>query len=50
MNPKGAYVLIQRFLASHYFTHEQYSGYHSWAKTTDLEILDLIREMSDTFP
>lgn len=29
-----------------YFSHEQYSGYHSKYKTTDLEIFDLIREMS----
>lgn len=28
------------------FSHEQYSGYHSQYKTTDLEIFDLIREMS----
>lgn len=49
-NPKGAYALIQRFLTSHDFSHEQYSGYHSKHKTTDLEIFDLIREMSDAFP
>ena len=49
-NPKGAYALIQRFLTIHNFSHEQYSGYHSKHKTTDLEIFDLIREMSDTFP
>lgn len=49
-NPKGAYALIQRFLTSHNFSHEQYSGYHSKHKTTDLEIFDLIREMSDAFP
>ena len=28
-NPKGAYALIQRFLTSHNFSHEQYSGYNS---------------------
>lgn len=49
-NPKGAYALIQRFLTALNFSHEQYSGYHSKHKTTDLEIFDLIREMSDTFP
>ena len=49
-NPKGAYGKIQRFLVRHNFSHEQYSGYHSRYKTTDLEIFDLIREMSDTFP
>ena len=49
-NPKGAYGKIQRFLIQHNFSHEQYSGYHSIHKTTDLEIFDLVREMSDTFP
>ena len=49
-NPKGAYGRISRFLASHQFSHAQYSGYHSQYKTTDLEIFDLIREMSETFP
>lgn len=29
---------------------EQYSGYHSKFKTTDLEIFDLIRDMSEEFP
>lgn len=33
-----------------YFSHEQYSGYHSKYKTTDLEIFDLIREMGEEFP
>lgn len=49
-NPKGAYGKIQRFLSHRHFSHEQYSGYHSKYKTTDLEIFDLIREMNDTFP
>lgn len=49
-NPKGAYKKIQQFLQKHNFSHEQYSGYHSKHKTTDLEIFDLIREMSDAFP
>lgn len=49
-NPKGAYSKIQRFLLKKNFSHEQYSGYHSLYKTTDLEIFDLIRDMSDTFP
>lgn len=49
-NPKGAYLKIKAFLLQHNFSHEQYSGYHSQYKTTDLEIFDLIREMSDTFP
>ena len=48
--PKGAYEKIQKFLIRRSFSHEQYSGYHSLYKTTDLEIFDLIRDMSDTFP
>lgn len=46
-NPTGAYRQIRDFLRDHNFSHEQYSGYHSHFKTTDLEIFDLIREMSD---
>lgn len=49
-NPKGAYKKIKSFMLKHNFSHEQYSGYHSKYKTTDLEIFDLIREMSVTFP
>jgi len=48
--PKGAYEKIQQFLCKRNFSHAQYSGYHSRYRTTDLEIFDLIREMSDTFP
>ncbi len=50
VRPKGAYEKIQKFLTKRNFSHEQYSGYHSLYKTTDLEIFDLIQEMSDTFP
>ena len=49
-NPKGAYKKIESFMSKHNFSHEQYSGYHSKYKTTDLDIFDLIREMSETFP
>lgn len=49
-NPKGAYAKIQRYLLRKNFSHEQYSGYHSLYKTTDLEIFDLIHDMSNTFP
>lgn len=49
-NPKGAYGKIKRFLVNHNFSHEQYSGYHSKYKTTDLEIFDLVHEMSEAFP
>ena len=45
-NPNGAYGRIRDYLVSRNFSHEQYSGYHSRYKTTDLEIFDLIREMS----
>lgn len=49
-DPTGAYRKIKSFLTKRNFTHEQYSGYHSGFKTTDLEIFDLIDEMSRTFP
>lgn len=49
-NPNGAYGKIRDFLLNRNFTHEQYSGYHSNYKTTDLEIFDLIREMSRELP
>ena len=45
-NPNGAYGKIRDYLLGKDFSHEQYSGYHSKYKTTDLEIFDLIREMS----
>lgn len=48
-NPNGAYGKIRDFLMKHDFSHEQYSGYHSKYKTTDLEIFDLVREMSREF-
>jgi len=49
-SPKGAYGKIKAFLTKRNFSHEQYSGYHSKYKTTDLEIFDLIQEMSDSLP
>ena len=49
-NPKGAYRVIARFMYSHGFEHEQYSGYHSIERKTDLEIFDIVREMNDTIP
>lgn len=45
-NPNGAYGKIRDYLLKRDFSHDQYSGYHSKYKTTDLEIFDLIREMS----
>lgn len=50
INPNGAYGKIRDYLIKRNFSHEQYSGYHSKYKTTDLEIFDLIREMSREFP
>ena len=41
---------LMTLLTKRDFSHEQYSGYHSRYKTTDLEIFDLIHDMSDTFP
>ncbi len=49
-NPNGAYGKIRKYLEKREFSHEQYSGYHSKYKTTDLEIFDLIRDMSREFP
>lgn len=49
-NPRGAYRKIQDFLLGRHFSHEQYSGYHSEYKTTDLEIFDLVHEMGKEFP
>lgn len=49
-DPTGAYRKIKIFLTKRNFSHEQYSGYHSNYKTTDLEIFDLIDEMNRTFP
>ena len=43
-NPNGAYGKIREYLEKREFSHEQYSGYHSKYKTTDLEIFDLIRD------
>lgn len=49
-NPNGGYGKIRDFLMARKFSHEQYSGYHSKYRTTDLEIFDLIREMSRELP
>lgn len=49
-NPNGAYGKIRDYLLKNNFSHEQYSGYHSRYKTTDLEIFDLVREMSRELP
>lgn len=49
-NPRGAYRKIHDYLLQRQFSHEQYSGYHSQYKTTDLEIFDLVHEMGKEFP
>ena len=49
-NPKNAYKKIQQFLSQHDFSHEQYSGYHSKFKTTDLNVFKLVRVMRETLP
>lgn len=49
-NPNGAYRKIQDYLMKRNFSHEQYSGYHSRYQTTDLEVFDLIRAMSEELP
>ena len=45
-NPRGSYRKIHDYLLQRQFSHEQYSGYHSQYKTTDLEIFDLVYEMN----
>ncbi|MDQ0363043.1 hypothetical protein [Breznakia pachnodae] len=49
-NPNGAYKKIKSFFIENDFSHEQYSGYHSKFKTTDLIIFDLILEISRKLP
>lgn len=49
-NPKGAYKKIKAFMINNGFEHEQYSGYHSKKKMTDLEVFDMIYNMSDELP
>ena len=49
-NHLGAYGDIKRYLLRHDFTHEQWSGYHSVNKMTDLEIFDLVQDMSEVLP
>ena len=49
-NPKGAYRKIKHFLIANRFSHEQFSGYHSLYKTTDLEIFELIGKMKKELP
>lgn len=49
-NHLGAYKDIKRYLLKHDFTHEQWSGYHSTKKMTDLEIFDLVQEMAVQMP
>ncbi len=49
-NPTGGYRKIHDFLGKRGFSHEQYSGYHSGYKMTDLEIFELVHEMDQVFP
>jgi virulence-associated protein VapD len=49
-NPKDAYRKIQNYFVKRNFSHEQYSGYHSQYKTTDLEIFQLTQGMRKIFP
>lgn len=49
-NAKGAYREIKNFFIANRFSHEQYSGYHSLYKTTDLEIFELIGKMRKELP
>ena len=49
-NYLGAYGDIKRYLLKRDFTHEQWSGYHSKDKMTDLELFDLVQDLSDALP
>lgn len=49
-NHLGAYADIKNYLLNHAFTHEQWSGYHSLKKMTDLEIFDLVHDMALQMP
>lgn len=49
-NPNGGYNRIRDFLLKRKFSHEQYSGYHSKYKTTDMEIFNLVKNMSKELP
>lgn len=49
-NPKSAYTKIKKFLKNHNFSHEQYSGYHSQNKITDLDVFDMVYKMNKEFP
>ena len=49
-NPNGGYSEIKEFLTRNNFTHEQYSGYHSNFKTTDMRIFRLIKLMKTEMP
>lgn len=49
-NPQGAYKRIKEFLREHDFLHEQYSGYHSKYRTTDMDVVELIDQMNSALP
>ncbi|MCR5727359.1 MAG: hypothetical protein K6G24_07825 [Lachnospiraceae bacterium] len=49
-DPKGAYKKIMAFMLKNGFSHEQYSGYHSLSKMTDMEVFDLVYAMNKEFP
>lgn len=49
-NPRGAYRKIRDYLLMRNFSHEQYSGYHSKYKTTDLNIFYLVHKMQGDLP
>ena len=49
-NHLGAYRDIKKYFLKHGFTHEQWSGYHSKEKTTDLNIFDLVDDMTEKMP
>lgn len=48
-NYLNAYRDIKNYLLQHDFKHEQWSGYHSEKKMTDLDIFDLVQDISSKF-
>lgn len=49
-SPNGGYAKIRDYLLDHDFSHEQYSGYHTNYKTTDVDIFNFVSKMHMELP
>ena len=49
-NPKGAYKEIRSFFEKNGFFHPQGSGYCSYEKMTNTELIRITQKMYETFP